>query len=155
DRGAVLVLDQTRLPHEVVTVRWCTVEDAARGIECMQVRGAPLIGLAAAYGVALAMAIDPSDAGVGAAVDRLAGTRPTAANLGWALGRCTAALEAVAPPARAQVSRRLAAQLADEDVAACRAIGGAGATLLERVAASQRDPARPLQVLTHCNAGRL
>jgi methylthioribose-1-phosphate isomerase len=151
----VLVLDQTRLPHDVVTVRWCTVDDAARGIESMQVRGAPLIGVAAAYGVALAMASDPSDVGLRAAVDRLARTRPTAANLRWALARCEAALAAVVPPDREQVSRQLADQLAGEDVAACRAIGDAGLALLERVAAAQRDPARPLQVLTHCNAGRL
>src|SRR5262245_46451202 len=93
----VLVLEQTRLPRGVVSVGWRTVDDAVHGIETMQVRGAPLIGVAAAFGLALAMAADPSDAGILAAVERLAGTRPTAANLRWALARCEAALGPLPP----------------------------------------------------------
>ena len=95
--GAVEVIDQTRLPHELVLVRWATVEDAAVGIETMQVRGAPLIGVSAAHGVSLAMAADPSDASLASAVRRLRGTRPTAVNLGWALDRVEAELDALAP----------------------------------------------------------
>ena len=90
-----MVLDQTRLPHEAVTARWRTVGDAAEGISSMQVRGAPLIGVAAAHGVALALHADP--AALDAACDQLAATRPTAVNLGWALRRCREELGPVAP----------------------------------------------------------
>jgi methylthioribose-1-phosphate isomerase len=145
----VVVLDQTRLPHDVVEVRWSALEDAARGIESMQVRGAPLIGVAAAYGVALAMRADPSDAGLVRALARLRATRPTAANLPWALARCDDKLRPLAAPTRAVAARQLAQCLADEDAAVSRRIGAHGLALLRDV------EARPVNVLTHCNAGRL
>src|SRR4029077_9518483 len=85
ERPVVEIIDQTRLPHELVIVGLARLDDAARAIREMQVRGAPLIGAAAAYGMALAMAEDPSDSGVDSAAATLAATRPTAANLAWAL----------------------------------------------------------------------
>ncbi|MBV9920915.1 MAG: S-methyl-5-thioribose-1-phosphate isomerase [Pseudonocardia sp.] len=147
----VEVIDQTRLPHEMAVVAWSTVEDAARGIETMQVRGAPLIGVSAAHGVFLAMASDPSDAALTGAIGRLRRTRPTAVNLGWALDQVEAELRPLAPAQRAGAARALAARLADEDVAACRAIGEAGLAALVDAA----GPDGTVNVLTHCNAGWL
>ncbi len=153
DGDAVAVLDQTRLPHDVVVVRWSTLTDAAAGIETMQVRGAPLIGVAATYGVALAMRADASDAALDATLDRLAGTRPTAVNLRWALARADTMLRSLPPGGRAVVARELAECIAEEDVATCRALGEVGLPLLARASSRHADTAA--QVLTHCNAGRL
>jgi methylthioribose-1-phosphate isomerase len=146
----VAVLDQTRLPHDAVVTTWRTVADAAAGIETMQVRGAPLIGVAAAHGTALAMAADPTDLDAPAAT--LAATRPTAVNLAWALDRVRRELEPVDPVDRAATARRLAEQLADEDAATCRRIGEHG---VDRLTEIHERTGRPVQVLTHCNAGRL
>jgi methylthioribose-1-phosphate isomerase len=150
--GAVTIIDQTRLPHELATVGLRTLEEAAHAIASMQVRGAPLIGAAAAYGLALAMREDPSDEGVLAAARRLARTRPTAVNLAWALGRMQRALLAQAPCERASSAWRLAQEIAEEDVTVNTAIGRHGLALIR---AAQRDHGRPVQILTHCNAGWL
>lgn len=150
DGDAVAVIDQTALPDEHRVVRWRALDDAARGISDMQVRGAPLIGVAAAHGVALALAADPSS--LDTAVDRLAATRPTAVNLRWALDRARTELAAVPEAQRADAARALAQRIADADVAACAAIGRAGVGLIEEVATRT---GRPVQVLTHCNAGWL
>jgi methylthioribose-1-phosphate isomerase len=154
DGDAVLLLDQRRLPREEQVVRLATVEEVARAIETMIVRGAPAIGCTAALGVALAAVRAKNDAAAlrrdaAAAGERLARTRPTAVNLFWALGRMRAALDAGAPDADAAALReRLvgeAQRIVAEDVAACRAIGQAGlAAIPERA-----------RVLTHCNAGAL
>jgi methylthioribose-1-phosphate isomerase len=149
--AVVEVIDQTRLPHELAVVRWSTVEDAAQGIETMQVRGAPLIGVSAAHGVFLAMTADPSDEALTAAVARLRRTRPTAVNLGWALDLVEAELRPLEPARRAGAARDLAVRLADEDVEACRAIGEAGLQALIDAAGSDGT----VDVLTHCNAGWL
>ena len=95
DGHTVEIIDQTKLPHELVTVGLHTLEDAVRAIRTMQVRGAPLIGATAAYGVALAIADDPSDAGLAAAVKALSATRPTAVNLRWALAEMERVLRGV------------------------------------------------------------
>jgi methylthioribose-1-phosphate isomerase len=150
DGDEVALIDQTRLPHERVVTHWRSLGDAADGIATMQVRGAPLIGVAAAYGMAVAMADDPTAVDVAAA--RLASTRPTAVNLAWALRRVRDELAPLAPDERASAARRLADELADADVAACRAIGEHGVELLVDL---PRRAGRPVQVLTHCNAGRL
>jgi methylthioribose-1-phosphate isomerase len=152
---AVEVIDQTRLPHELVLVRWRTLDDAAAGIERMQVRGAPLIGVAAAHGMALAVAEDPSDAAVAAATARLAATRPTAVNLTWALERVQAELADAPIEQRAGLARSLADTMADEDVATCRAIGEAGLPLLVDAAERAGRPDGAVHVMTHCNAGWL
>jgi methylthioribose-1-phosphate isomerase len=150
DDAAVVVIDQTRLPHEVVTARWGTLDDAVHGIATMQVRGAPLIGIAAAHGVALAMRNDPCS--LEEACARLLATRPTAVNLRWALEQMRDVLVSTPPGARAGVARSLSSSLAAADVAACRRIGEAGLDLLARMHASS---GRPVDVLTHCNAGWL
>jgi len=152
--GGVQIIDQTLLPHEL---RWCRLErmeDAAEAIAAMRVRGAPLIGVTGAYGVALQAREDGSDAALAAAHERLLATRPTAVNLGWALDEVARALREVAPGERAERAFALAGALADADVAANRAIGEHGERLL--VEAWERSGgSRPLRILTHCNAGWL
>jgi methylthioribose-1-phosphate isomerase len=119
----------------------------------MVVRGAPLIGVTAAYGVALACRSDPADTHLSAAIETLAATRPTAINLRWALQRMRGVLAELPPAVRAEAAYREAARIADEDVAACAAIGRHGAALLQALAA--RKPGQAVNVLTHCNAGWL
>src|SRR6185437_3109866 len=119
---AVGIIDQTLLPHELTTVRLETPEAAAQAIRAMLVRGAPLIGAAAAYGVALAMRRDPSDGALDAACALLLATRPTAVNLRWALDDMAALLRPLPPAARAASAWRRAGAIAEEDVALNRAI---------------------------------
>ena len=153
DDGAVVaVIDQTRLPHEIVVKRLASVAEAADAIRTMVVRGAPLIGVAAAYGMALAMREDASDAGLARAVDTLAATRPTAVNLRWALDRMAEALLRRAVNDRVAAADRLADAMAEEDVATCRAIGANGAALIRD---AHERLGRTVNVLTHCNAGWL
>ena len=151
--GDVEVLDQTRLPHEVVTVRLRGSDDAVRAIADMQVRGAPLIGVAAAYGMCLAAREDASDAGLERARDRLMAARPTAVNLAWALDEMLAALRNRPRAERPAAAYARAAELAEADVAACQAIGRHGAALIAGHAA--RKGMGRVNVLTHCNAGWL
>ena len=150
----VCVIDQTKLPFafEILTLR--SLEDAARAIERMVVRGAPLIGATAAYGMALAMAEDASDEGLEAARDRLMPTRPTAVNLAWALDEMMAALRNQPRAERVQVARDRAAEICDADVEISAAIGRNGLSLIEDVAA-KKPAGEPVNVLTHCNAGWL
>ncbi|HWA62617.1 MAG TPA: S-methyl-5-thioribose-1-phosphate isomerase [Caulobacteraceae bacterium] len=150
--GAVEILDQTRLPHAVEVVRLTDLEDARRAIADMLVRGAPLIGATAAWGLALALRADASDAGLAEAVRVLAASRPTAVNLAWALERVRALVAPLPASERAVRAAAEAQGIADEDVAMCRSIGEHGAALIEAVAA--RKPGR-VNVLTHCNAGWL
>ena len=150
----VEIIDQTALPHDFVVRSLRTVADAARAIASMQVRGAPLIGAAAAYGVWLAMRADPSDDGLRVACASLLATRPTAVNLRWALEAMAAALAPLPPDARAAAARSRADALADEDVAVNRAIGDHALALIRRLGAA-RSRRTPFNVLTHCNAGWL
>lgn len=152
--GEVEIIDQTRLPHDLVVGRLDTIEDAAEAIEVMRVRGAPLIGATAAYGMALAMGSDPSDAGLALAYSRLIRTRPTAINLGWALERMRAHLAPLLPAERAAAAFVEADAIAEEDVAISAAIGRNGLALFREILAKKPAGAR-LNVLTHCNAGRL
>jgi methylthioribose-1-phosphate isomerase len=150
---AVAVIDQTRLPFEFVLRELRSAEQAATAIRDMVVRGAPLIGVTAAWGVALAMLEDPGEAALARAVDLLGATRPTAVNLRWALERIAAALRSEAPATRAARAATEAARIADEDVAACAALGRHGLGILARIAGERGG--RPVRVLTHCNAGWL
>src|SRR5260221_1065339 len=122
DGAAIEVIDQTKLPHGFETVPVRTLEEAAHAIRAMLVRGAPLIGATAAYGLALALARDSSDAALDAAYKTLLATRPTAINLRWALDDVRGHIRALAPPERAAAAWRRAAAIADEDVAINRAI---------------------------------
>ncbi len=151
--GSVRVIDQSRLPFEFATVELARVEDAARAISSMMVRGAPLIGATAAYGLALGVREDPSDTAIESAAAMLAGTRPTAHNLAWALSRMRGTLVGVPLSARAEAAFSEAAAICAEDVEQCRAIGVHGASILRRLALAA--PGRPLNILTHCNAGWL
>ena len=164
DDVVVEIIDQTRLPHELVIARLTRLDDAARAIREMQVRGAPLIGAAAAYGMALAMAEDPSDRAIEDAARTLAATRPTAVNLAWALAEMRRALVEVAPGRRLTTALARAGAIAEEDVAINRAIGEHGLPLIEAAfrGKSGRDKSGrnkagrgPVQILTHCNAGWL
>ena len=150
--GLVRVIDQTRLPFEFATLELTTVDDAARAIRTMVVRGAPLIGATAAYGVALAMRADPSDMALAQAAATLQATRPTGQNLIWALDRMRAALAHAPLQARAAMAWTEAAAICDEDVKQCHAIGIHGLQILRTLAESL---GRRLNVLTHCNAGWL
>jgi methylthioribose-1-phosphate isomerase len=150
----VEIIDQTRLPHELVIVRLATLDDAARAIRDMQVRGAPLIGAAAAYGMALAAAADPSDRAIDAAAVALAATRPTAVNLAWALGEMRGTLGRLPPRERLAAALARAGAIADEDVAINRAIGEHGLAAIWAAFAAKPGDAR-VQILTHCNAGWL
>ena len=151
---AVQIIDQTALPHDFVVRPLRTLADAARAIATMQVRGAPLIGAAAAYGVWLAMRADPSDDGLKAACATLLATRPTAVNLRWALDTMTTTLAPLPPDARAAAARARADALADEDVAVNQAIGDHALAVIRHLAEG-RPRGTPLNVLTHCNAGWL
>jgi methylthioribose-1-phosphate isomerase len=150
DGRTVRVLDQQRLPYEIAWVPLATVDDAATAIRDMTIRGAPLIGAVAAYGVALAVAANPD--ALSAACELLAATRPTAVNLRWALAEMTAALAGVARSERAAAAYARAAKICDDDVAICQAIGGHGLPLIRDAAARRSGP---VNVLTHCNAGWL
>ena len=151
DGDGLLILDQTRLPREAAMLRLVSLEDAAHAIRVMQVRGAPLIGVTAAYGVALGLKDDASDARLGHVIETLAATRPTAVNLHWALARMGAALEKSAPATRRDLAWKEARAIATADKAANGLIGKHGLALLE---ARQQDH-RSVNVMTHCNAGRL
>ncbi|MEQ9555450.1 MAG: S-methyl-5-thioribose-1-phosphate isomerase [Rhodospirillales bacterium] len=154
DGWAVMIIDQTRLPFDFVTRRLENVSDAAQSIADMWVRGAPLIGATAAYGMALAMHDDPSDAGLAKAYDDLLATRPTAVNLRWALDEMKALLVPLSANQRAEAAYKRAAEIADEDVAICSAIGDHGRPLIE-AAWEKGGKSKPVNVLTHCNAGWL
>ena len=154
DGRTVEIIDQTRLPHELVIVGLETLDDAAHAIATMQVRGAPLIGAAAAYGMALAVANDPSDRGLEAAVSKLAATRPTAVNLRWALAEMKRALCEVPENTRFAAAMSRAGEIADADVAVNRAIGEHGVALITE-AWRRKGRAGRVDVLTHCNAGWL
>ncbi|HXZ48749.1 MAG TPA: S-methyl-5-thioribose-1-phosphate isomerase [Usitatibacter sp.] len=148
--GAVHIIDQTRLPHVFETRTIASADAMAEAILAMRVRGAPLIGVAAAFGVALAVARDPSDESIDRASRELRATRPTAVNLAWAVGRMRERLAPIALAGRAQAAWAEAQAIADEDVALNESIGRHGLAILEREHAKR---ARTINILTHCNAG--
>jgi methylthioribose-1-phosphate isomerase len=154
DGATVAIIDQTKLPGEFAIAKLETLDDAAAAIRDMQVRGAPLIGVTAAYGLCLALRADPSDAALARACAVLGATRPTAVNLRNALARMRAAVEPLRPSERGAAAYARAAELADEDVAQNRFIGEHGLAILNDIRKAKRDD-RPLQIMTHCNAGWL
>jgi methylthioribose-1-phosphate isomerase len=154
DGVSVLILDQTLLPHEVKTVRLRTLEQAAHAIRTMQVRGSNLIGVTAAYGMALALRADATNSGLEAAYSVLIETRPTAVNLRWALDLMRDFLRPMPASLRVDAAYAKAAELLEEDVATNRSIGDHGLALFRKLLA-KRPQGEPLRVLTHCNAGRI
>jgi methylthioribose-1-phosphate isomerase len=151
-RDAVHIIDQSRLPYVFETLRIDSMEAMAEAIRSMRLRGAPLIGVAAAFGLALAMRRDPSDISLGNSAKKLHSTRPTAVNLGWALARLRERLKDLGPADRAEAAWKEAQAIADEDVALNESIGRQGLALLQK---EYDHLQRPVNVLTHCNAGWL
>lgn len=153
DGTSVQIIDQTRLPHRFETRTLRRVGDVAEAITSMRVRGAPLIGAAAAYGVCLALREDPSDQALDEARASLLATRPTAVNLSWALDEMTAAVRCHPPESRVPAAYARAARICDDDVETCRRIGVHGVALIR--AAARRKRGTHVNILTHCNAGWL
>ncbi len=151
DGQAVEIIDQTLLPHRYRVARLDSADGVADAIRRMQVRGAPLIGVTAAYGLALALRQRADEQHLQSMVAMLAATRPTAVNLQWALTRMQQILTPLPPSLRATAAWLEAARIADEDVDQCRAIGRQGLDLLRPLV----TPAHPLRIMTHCNAGWL
>lgn len=148
-RDCVEIIDQTLLPH---TLQWCHLDSLAafcHAISAMQVRGAPLIGVTAAFGLAQALADDASDAGLARASDQLLATRPTAVNLRWALEQVTGAVQHLPDGERAEAALNKAHRVREEDIANCERIGDNGLLKLQSL---QKDR---LDIMTHCNAGWL
>ena len=154
DGWSVGVIDQTLLPHRLATVRLQTLEDTAHAIRAMVIRGAPLIGATAAYGICLALRADPSDEALERAYAVLLATRPTAINLKWALDEMVAVVRNRPRAERAAAAYARAGEIADEDVAINKAIGQNGLPLIEAIARRKKSGER-VNVLTHCNAGWL
>jgi methylthioribose-1-phosphate isomerase len=154
DGWSVGVIDQTTLPHRFATARLATLDEAAYAIRSMLIRGAPLIGATAAYGICLALRTDASDEGLDRAYATLLATRPTAINLKWALDEMMAVVRNRPRADRAAAAYRRAAEISDEDVAVNTAIGRNGLPLIEVIAA-RKKPGERVNVLTHCNAGWL
>ncbi|WP_291848514.1 S-methyl-5-thioribose-1-phosphate isomerase [Bradyrhizobium sp.] len=154
DGWSVGAIDQRRLPHEFIVARMASAADITEAIRSMLVRGAPLIGATAAYGVALAMRADASGAALDRAYAVLLAARPTAINLKWALEQMVRVLRPLAPSERVAAAYRRAAEICEQDVAINQEIGRHGLALIERIAAT-RKPGEPINILTHCNAGWL
>jgi methylthioribose-1-phosphate isomerase len=154
DGWSVGVIDQTALPHRLLTARLTTLAEAAHAIRTMVIRGAPLIGATAAYGMALALREDASDEALERAYAVLLATRPTAINLKWALDEIMAVVRNRPRAERAAAAYRRAAEICEEDVAINTGIGRSGLPLIEAIAA-RKPPSEPVNVLTHCNAGWL
>jgi methylthioribose-1-phosphate isomerase len=154
DGWSVSAIDQRRLPHDFVVARLTTCDAAADAIRSMLVRGAPLIGATAAYGMALAMRTHNSDAALDQAYNALIATRPTAINLKWALEEMRSWLRPLPPALRVKAAYARAAAIAEEDIAINKGIGQHGLALIEAVAVTKK-PGERVNVLTHCNAGWL
>ncbi len=154
DGWSVTVIDQTALPHRFLTSRLTTLAEAAHAIRAMMIRGAPLIGATAAYGMCLALREDASDEAIERAYATLLATRPTAVNLRWALDEMLAVVRNRPRAERSESAYRRAAEICNEDVATNAAIGRNGLPLIQ-AAAARKQPHEPVNVLTHCNAGAL
>jgi methylthioribose-1-phosphate isomerase len=154
DDWSVGIVDQTRLPHDFVAARITNLDEASHAIRSMMVRGAPLIGATAAYGIALAMRTDGSDASLDGAYRTLIATRPTAINLKWALDEMRKVLRPLPLAARTDAAYARAGEIAEEDIAINQSIGRHGLALIETIRATKK-PGERVNVLTHCNAGWL
>jgi methylthioribose-1-phosphate isomerase len=152
DNAAVEIIDQTRLPHIFTTLRLDTMRDAERAIRDMQVRGAPLIGVTAAYGVALSMRHHASDAALAATCSVLLAARPTAVNLRWGVEKMRALLAPLPEGERAAAAWHEAARIADEDVEINASIGQHGSEIIRSIHQKKNST---VNILTHCNAGWL
>ena len=153
DSWSVDIIDQTYLPHEFVIRTLHSMEEAAEAISTMRVRGAPLIGAMAAYGVALAMRERADDDSLALTCEHLLETRPTAVNLRWALARLKTTLEPLPAEERCPVAYALARDICDEDVEINNRMGELGLRLIRGLWEQRRYDTDTLHILTHCNAG--
>ncbi|KAE9528335.1 S-methyl-5-thioribose-1-phosphate isomerase [Testudinibacter aquarius] len=154
DGRSIEIIDQTKLPFKFEILRLSTIEEVANAIKNMNVRGAPLIGVTAAYGMAIAMHTDYSDRNIDKSYKLLLNTRPTAINLKWALDRCVANLKVIPKDQRVNKAYALAEIIANEDVEICQVIGSYGLKEIERILEKKQDKSI-INILTHCNAGWL
>jgi methylthioribose-1-phosphate isomerase len=154
DGWSMGIIDQTALPHRLVTARLTTLDEAAHAIRAMLIRGAPLIGATAAYGVCLALHADASDEALDRACSALLATRPTAINLKWAIDEMVAAVRNRPRGERLRAAYRRAEEICEQDVAINTAIGQHGLPLIEAIA-GRKNAGEPVNILTHCNAGWL
>lgn len=154
DNRSIDIIDQTYLPHEFKVANLKSVEDVAQAILTMQVRGAPLIGVTAAYGIALALQADPSNQSLEKAIKFLAQQRPTAINLRWALETMRDALIPIPKTERSVYAMEQANRIAENDIASCKLIGEHGLKLIQQIAQRKTDNSC-VHILTHCNAGKL
>ena len=154
DGWSVGIIDQTALPHRFVTARLTTLDETAHAIRAMLIRGAPLIGATAAYGMGLALRADASDEALERAYATLLATRPTAINLKWALDEMMAVVRNRPRAERAAAAYRRASEINEEDIAINNGIARNGLPLIEAIAAKKK-PGERVNVLTHCNAGWL
>jgi methylthioribose-1-phosphate isomerase len=154
DGWSVGIIDQTALPHRLVTARLTTLEEAAHAIRAMLIRGAPLIGATAAYGMCLALRADASDEALDRARTTLLATRPTAINLKWAIDEMVACVRNCPRGERLPAAYRRAEEICEQDIAVNTAIGRHGLPLIEAVA-RRKKRGEPVNILTHCNAGWL
>ena len=154
DGWRVKIIDQRELPHKFVITSLETVDDAVNAIKDMWVRGAPLIGATAAYGVALAMRADPSNKSLETCSISLLAARPTAVNLKWAVDRMVAKLAVLPEKAREEAAYYNALQICNEDIDCCSKIGNFGSQIIKDIW-EQKDRNGPVNILTHCNAGWL
>ncbi len=151
------LINQNHLPHNLVTCSINSCKEVADAISSMVVRGAPLIGVAGAYGLMLALKDDPSDASLNMAFKQLASTRPTAVNLRWALQRILEKVTPLSSADRFLFARQEASLIAEEDISMCETIGNNGLKIIRKVASTRpiEYQDKPLNILTHCNAGWL
>ncbi|MBS41043.1 MAG: S-methyl-5-thioribose-1-phosphate isomerase [Rhodospirillales bacterium] len=154
DSGAVKIIDQRWLPHKFSIVNITSCQETMTAIRDMWVRGAPLIGVTAAYGMAMAMQEDASDENLISAGKFLNSARPTAINLAWAVERMQENLKGTSEEMRAGASLELADLMAEEDIEINRRIGEHGAKIIEDIFL-RKSNGDPVRILTHCNAGWL
>lgn len=154
-KHSVFIIDQTLLPHRFEIIPLIKLDDFCHAITDMQVRGAPLIGITAAFGLAMALAADASADAENYAFEKLLATRPTAINLRWALERVRRAISQTPEALRAVTALQTAEKMRLEDSASCEAIGSHGAELLQSLHLNKAAAQEPINILTHCNAGWL
>lgn len=154
DTGAITILDQRWLPHELRWVQLGTADQCAEAIRAMWTRGAPLLAAVGAYGLAFALEVDGSDRALEGAYTALLATRPTAINLRWALDKIRQGVQDVAEGDRAKTARGIARAICEEEVETNQAIGRHGLALIQALATA-KAPGQPVNILTHCNAGWL
>jgi methylthioribose-1-phosphate isomerase len=155
DKHRVSIIDQTKLPHRFEMVTLQTLTDFCDAIRDMQVRGAPLIGATAAYGLALALKEDASLANEQKAAQALLATRPTAVNLQWAIRRIQSVIAKQPTQSRASYAMATAHEIRSNDITTCSAIGDQGVDVLTTLQQRKKSSDKPLNILTHCNAGWL